>query len=177
MAEVSPPLRRGGQGEGGHRGRPPSNPWRLLEAAGVRPTAVRQAVLQRLLRSRRPLSQAELMEALRAGRRRFDRVTIYRTLATLKRVGLLHSVQGTDGIWRYATPAPTAPGCPGNHPHFLCLSCGRMLCLPGQSLPRVEVPEGAAVRGKQLVIYGYCPRCSGARRGTGSRPASSQGAT
>ena len=35
-----------------------------------------------------------------------------------------------------------------------------MFCLPGQKMPRVNVPEGMHVEGKQLVVYGTCPDCA-----------------
>jgi Fur family ferric uptake transcriptional regulator/Fur family zinc uptake transcriptional regulator len=58
---------------------------------------------------------------------------------------------------------PFRPGCPGNHPHFLCRVCGRMSCLSEQTLPRVEVPEGAEVEGKQLLVFGVCAECRALR--------------
>lgn len=88
-----------------------------------------------------------------------DRVTIYRTLSTLKEAGIVHSVQGIDGVWRYRAHDPDQGGCPGNHPHFICLSCKTMLCLNGQKLPNVSVPEGFSVTGKRLLVYGLCREC------------------
>ncbi|MDR1622948.1 MAG: transcriptional repressor, partial [Synergistaceae bacterium] len=69
-------------------------------------------------------------------------------------------VQGTDGIVRFCLREPSGGGCVGNHPHFLCRKCGRMICLPGQSLPYVEVSEGTVVEGKQLLVFGLCSRCA-----------------
>jgi Fur family ferric uptake transcriptional regulator len=138
----------------------------LLMRRELRPTAARQAVLARLVGSSRPVAPSQLCgEDLG---RRFDRVTIYRTLAALKRAGLVHAVRGTDGAWRYrgqATP-PGEGGCPGNHPHFLCLHCGHMQCLSGQRLPHIQVSPGVRVQGKQLLVYGLCAACV---RRTGQR--------
>jgi Fur family ferric uptake transcriptional regulator/Fur family zinc uptake transcriptional regulator len=88
-----------------------------------------------------------------------DKVTLYRTLQTLKTYGIVHQVQGLDGVWRFCAHDPESKGCPGDHPHFLCLHCGKMICLTGQRLPRVEVPEGMTVEGKQFVVYGCCSEC------------------
>ncbi|MDR1944462.1 MAG: transcriptional repressor, partial [Synergistaceae bacterium] len=60
---------------------------------------------------------------------------------------------------RFCAHHPGKSDCPGNHPHFLCLACGKMFCLIDQRLPRIDMPEGCEVRGKQLVIYGKCPSC------------------
>jgi Fur family ferric uptake transcriptional regulator len=130
----------------------------LLASAGVRVTPIRRAVLGSLLQVRSPLSHGELsaLTELRA----LDRVTLYRTLHVLRKAHLVHAVQGMDGTWRFCAHAPQRGGCPGNHPHFLCETCGRMWCLAGQRLPQVEVPEHLTVRGKQLVVYGVCEQCS-----------------
>ena len=130
----------------------------LLRTAGLRRTKAREVVLGLLFQAGRPLSHQEL--ASRPDTERFDRVTVYRTLTVLERAGLVHRVQGVDGVWRFRAHS-TEPGrCPGNHCHFLCLSCNAMSCLADQTLPWVCVPDGAQVTGKQLVVYGLCPACA-----------------
>lgn len=131
-----------------------------LRSRNIRRTRARVAVLDFLRRAAGPLSAGQVTAA--STLRSFHRVTIYRTLSTLKSCGLVHAVRGVDGTWRYSAHTPERSGCPGNHPHFFCLHCGRMFCLPGQSLPRVRVPSNAVVQGKQLVVYGTCGEC---RRG------------
>ena len=133
------------------------SPERLLADAGVRPTPARRAVLACLLEAGTPMSHGEL--GLLPELRGMDRVTLYRTLHALNRARLVHAVEGVDGVWRYRAHAPVLAGCPGDHPHFLCESCGRMWCLTDQRLPQVQVPEDLMVRGKQLVVYGLCREC------------------
>jgi Fur family ferric uptake transcriptional regulator/Fur family zinc uptake transcriptional regulator len=130
----------------------------LLQGAGLRPTKARELVLNLLHQAARPLAHHEI--AVRPEAERLDRVTLYRTLSTLQRAGLVHRVQGVDGVWRFRAHAAERVECPGNHPHFLCLSCGAMSCLDEQALPWVSVPEGTEVKGKQLVVYGRCRRCA-----------------
>ncbi|MBN1837138.1 MAG: transcriptional repressor [Spirochaetales bacterium] len=138
----------------------------LLRQHGQRVTPVRVQVLEALFRMGRPVSPAQLAEIPQL--RGCDRVTLYRTLNRLRVARLVHAVEGIDGAWRYCAHPPDTRGCPGDHPHFLCLSCGRMTCLIGQRLPHVEVPPGVQVEGKQLVVYGRCAEC--ARAGKGSAP-------
>jgi Fur family ferric uptake transcriptional regulator len=133
----------------------------LLQVAGLRRTKAREAVLSLLCQAERPLAHHEI--AGRPEAEGLDRVTLYRTLGSLQRAGLVHRVQGVDGVWRFRAHPGERVECPGNHPHFLCLSCGAMSCLDGQALPWVSVPEGTEVRGKQLVVYGRCRRCAAAR--------------
>ncbi len=135
----------------------------LLRETGVRATPVREAVLGTLLDAGTPLSQKDL--AATSGLERVNKVTLYRTLEVLANAGIAHRVIGIDGEWRFCSHAREGGRCTGNHPHFLCLNCGRMACLRDQTMPRVNVPEGYAIEGKQLIVYGVCPECREA--GTG----------
>lgn len=134
----------------------------MLLQAGLRATPIREGVLALLLREGRPLSHADLT-ARSEEIPKCDKVTLYRTLESLTKHGLVHKAQGIDAQWRYCASDPELPGCPGNHPHFLCLSCGAMVCLLGQALPRIEVPKGVTVLGKQLIVYGICDACTRAK--------------
>ena len=129
---------------------------RLLRTAGLRVTVNRLDILKFLMETGRPMSHSEIQEHLPS----LDRVTLYRTLACFVSKEVAHQVQGPDGAWRFCAHEPLTEGCPGNHPHFLCSSCGKMFCLTGHRLPRVEVPEGFAVDGKQFVVYGKCAQCA-----------------
>ncbi len=140
----------------------------LLRNVSLRVTPVRAVVLGHLLQFGRPVSHADLWGRKKI--RAFNRVTVYRTLITLQSRGVVHAVQGTDGVWRYCAHAAgnSRERCPGNHPHFVCKKCRRMNCLLGQTMPYVEVPEGTVVEAKQLVVYGICPECA-ASKGAGRR--------
>lgn len=132
-------------------------PAQLLDLAGLRRTRARRVVLEMLNRVDRPLSHQEI--ACSPETCHLDRVTLYRTLTTLQQAGLLHRVQGIDGVWRFRGHRAHSGKCGGNHIHFLCLACNRMSCLPEQPLPWIEEPAGAEVFGKQLVVYGRCAQC------------------
>jgi Fur family ferric uptake transcriptional regulator len=130
-----------------------------LRAAGLRRTPARLAVLDALRDAQAPLRHAALraQPPLAA----LDEVTLYRTLTTLEGAGLLHRVQGLDGAWRYAPNRAPGAGCPGNHAHFLCATCGAMCCLVEQPMPRIQVPAGASVSGRSLLAWGRCAACAG----------------
>lgn len=130
---------------------------KMMTDAGLRATKQRTVVLKLLIEKGSPLSHSEISSMLKEP---LDKVTLYRTLQTLQSVGIVHQVQGLDGVWRFCAHDKDAEGCPGDHPHFLCLHCGKMTCLTDQRLPRVEVPAGIKVEGKQLVVYGCCAECA-----------------
>ena len=60
----------------------------MLKSARLYRTAGRVSVLKALLKADRPLRQEQI--AGRMGKKRFDKVTIYRTLESLVKVGLVH---------------------------------------------------------------------------------------
>lgn len=134
----------------------------ILQAAGLKSTRARRMVLNALNRVDRPLSHQELTSNPEI--RVLDRVTLYRTLTSLQTVGLVHRVQGIDGVWRFRGHRVQSGECAGNHIHFFCLDCNRMSCLPEQPLPWIREPEGAEIIGKQLLVYGRCAEC-GKKRG------------
>jgi Fur family transcriptional regulator, ferric uptake regulator len=131
----------------------------LLRKNGLRRTAAREAILQLLADAGRPLSHQDI---LKEGKNEnyFDRVTVYRTLETLQKKGLLHRIQGMDGTWRFCRHRSESAGaCAGNHIHFLCSICDQMSCLPEQPLPWISPPAGATIHSKQLVVHGHCAAC------------------
>ncbi|MDI9370256.1 MAG: Fur family transcriptional regulator [Synergistota bacterium] len=134
------------------------DPSAILRSNEIRPTPLRKKTLALLLEAGEPLSLKTLFE--RFSVKQPDRVSLYRTLDLLERKGIVHKVLGADGAWRYCAHSPEEEGCPGNHAHFLCLECGRMICLPEQPIPMVELPGGYVVQGKQLLAYGLCAKCA-----------------
>ena len=131
---------------------------KILAGRKIRPTQARRKILELLYKEACPLTAGEIFSLQKS--KAADRVTIYRTLYTLAESGLVHQVQGLDGAWRFCAHPPLKHGCPGNHPHFLCRECGSMLCLTEQKLPWVMVPADLQVKGKQLVVYGFCSSCT-----------------
>ena len=137
------------------------NAEKILNSAGLRSTKQRKVVLDLLVAKGEPLSHSEISSMLTEP---LDRVTLYRTLQTLRTSAIVHQVQGLDGVWRFCAHDIDSASCPGDHPHFLCLHCGKMFCLTDQKMPRIEVPQGMTVEGKQMVVYGCCANCSPAEK-------------
>jgi Fur family ferric uptake transcriptional regulator/Fur family zinc uptake transcriptional regulator len=141
----------------------------VLRAAGLRRTQARQAVLAALVATRRPMAHQRVAELV--GLEMIDKVTIYRTLATLRAVGLVHVVRGVDGSTLYCANGD-GEGCPGGHPHFQCLECGEMRCIHGQQLPHLSFGEPVVVKSKQFVAFGLCEVCA---QKTGEKAAGKHG--
>ena len=127
-----------------------------LRGHAVRPTPVRQAVLAVLQGSPHALSGAEIEQQLRPAS---DRITLYRTLCTFEKKGLIHRVIDHSETVRYAVcPEPTEAGA-SDHVHFKCTACQHIYCLGQVAVPKVVLPgQYQAVRADYL-LSGVCARC------------------
>lgn len=72
---------------------------KLMEQNSVQPTAMRMLMLEEFLKSRRAKSFQDLEQLLP----HTDRITIYRTLKTFEKNGIIHLIKDGNGIHRYAS--------------------------------------------------------------------------
>ncbi len=129
-----------------------------IRAAGLRSTAARIAVLEVLDGATAPMSHLDMVERL--GPDGWDRATLYRNLTDLSVVGLLRRVDHGDHVWRYERSEQHQ----GEHPHFLCTSCGEVACIPDVSMAlptSADVPRSVRDRKVQVQIQGECDNCAG----------------
>lgn len=119
-----------------------------IRATGLRATSPRIAVLQSLGRELAPKG--------------WDRATIYRNLIDLTNAGLVRRTDMGDHLWRFELREGTGDHATDEHPHFMCDTCGDVLCLPDESI-EIKAARGAprALRrkGLQIQIKGRCDRC------------------
>lgn len=134
----------------------------LLRNAGLRSTAPRIAVLEYFHVHGGQNSHAEIFEGLED--RGFDRATIYRILMDLAEVKLLSRTDLGDHVWRFEL----RKGADGRehteeHPHFVCVDCGEVSCLPGVSI-KVEgagrAPRSVSKQRVAVQLKGLCDDCS-----------------
>jgi Fe2+ or Zn2+ uptake regulation protein len=130
-----------------------------LKGQGIRVTQARRSVYQALSASNEPLSASHLDEALRAGGISIDLVTVYRTLDTLERCGLITRVDRLHEGWRYAIRQKE------HHHSITCSACGSSAPLEACDLQRIEsalaARTGFADVHHSLQFYGVCPQCQG----------------
>ena len=117
----------------------------ILSSAGLRRTSPRIAVLNVLLRARRPQTAYQI--ATKLPHPIPNKVTIYRTLETFLTAGLVHKAFMQEKSWYFEL----SHNCTENqcHPHFTCTSCGGMHCLTEISLPMAKSPYKGFVIGRQ----------------------------
>ena len=84
--------------------------------------------------------------------------TVYRNLNLFKEQGLIQSLGTVQGVERF--DGNTAP-----HVHYICTGCGRVVDLPGLSVPEemnhaAELESGGQVAACQLTFTGICGKCN-----------------
>src|SRR5436189_2907295 len=97
-----------------------------LRAAGLRSTTSRVAVLQHVAAAGKPVSHADVADALVP--QGFDKSTLYRCLVELADAGLLGRLDAGDHAWRFELRR-SEQHTEGEHPHFVCVDCGKVTCL------------------------------------------------
>ncbi len=141
--------------------RTPQEVKTLLRDAGLRATAARAAVYACLADQARPMTHAEVCEALEG--QGMDRATVYRNLADLTEVELVRRTDHGDHLWRFELGSHQAHHAPDPHPHFVCTECGKIACLPDGAVV-VSAVRGAPKTIKrgayEVQLRGACDACA-----------------
>jgi Fur family peroxide stress response transcriptional regulator len=131
---------------------------RALECSGQRFTEQRAAVFRFLTGTDSHPSADEVFLAVRHELPGISLATVYKSLETLVGCGLAVKLTYSDGSARY-------DGRTDPHHHARCLSCGRVVDVPGH-LADGDFEElrdrahGFIVTGYRLELCGFCPECA-----------------
>ncbi|HEY3821026.1 MAG TPA: transcriptional repressor [Polyangiaceae bacterium] len=128
---------------------------------GMRSTGPRVAVLAYMRSATSPLSHLEIHEAL--ADRGYDRATIYRNLMDLAEAGLLVRSDLGDHVWRFERREAKGRGDDAGHPHFVCIDCGEVSCLPDQAVKvraATGAPKALGTQKVEVQIKGRCDDCT-----------------
>ena len=130
---------------------------KILEKAGIKPTANRLLVLRAIQTSDMPLSLVEIETVLET----LDRSSISRVLSLLLEKDVVHVFEDGRGIAKYEL-------CHGEshctiddmHAHFYCEKCERVFCFEDISTPHIHIPSEFKVRSINYMLKGLCPACA-----------------
>ena len=135
---------------------PSSPPVASLRAAGYRVTPQRQAILQVLEASDRPLNVKEILSRMEGYRSGIP--TIFRNLQQFAEQGWIESIVGTDQAMRFVRCRSLK-----HHHHVQYEQCGRMVEVEGcpiqQALETMASRPGFQITPHHLQLYGLCPEC------------------
>jgi len=124
---------------------------------GLRITSQRALILEIIRRGQGHLDADEVYRRARQKQPRLSLSTVYRTLQTLKRLGLVDEVHFDEDHHHYEVRPAT------EHHHLVCLGCGRVIEFkyPLARLVKKNVLEARdfEIAGSEVRITGYCLAC------------------
>ncbi|MBI1320508.1 MAG: transcriptional repressor [Candidatus Hydrogenedens sp.] len=120
-----------------------------------RNTAQRRAILDAIVKTDRPLTPDEILQAAREAVPRMGMATVYRAVKALEASGKIVAVELPGEGRRFEAAGKK------HHHHFHCRGCGRMFDLHGctgnfQAL----LPAGFRMEDHEVFLYGQCRECS-----------------
>ena len=128
-----------------------------LQSRNIKPTAMRQLVLQVLTEQKTAISLPELENKFE----RADKATLYRTLKTFEENKLIHSIDDGSGSVKYALCQETCECHPEDlHVHFLCTVCRQTYCLTDIVIPQINLPAKFQLESVNMVVKGVCSNCA-----------------
>ncbi len=123
----------------------------------IKPTAMRQLVLEVLLKKQKAISLFEIEQQFEI----VDRSTIFRTLKLFQQNCIIHKVDDGTGAVKYAL---CSEGCTCSyedlHVHFFCSHCGQTTCLKNLPIPDLSLPQNFSFKSANFVIKGICATCN-----------------
>jgi Fur family ferric uptake transcriptional regulator len=133
----------------------------MLRGVGLRCTTCRIAVLLHLATADSPRSHAEVADQLvPLG---YDKSTVYRCLIELADAGLFSRLDAGDHVWRFEMRKQAeAPHDGAAHPHFMCIDCGKVTCLPEVTVTIAPTKGPRSVQGSvtEVLLKGHCASCN-----------------
>jgi Fur family ferric uptake transcriptional regulator len=131
-----------------------------LEGRGVRLTRQRRVLLEVMDQAERHLSADAILERAQKIDPNVHRVTVYRTLEMLKKMGLLDEL---DLLHIHGHRHYYESHGPRDHIHVACLRCGKVREVESdlyeQMKRQIERDTGVKITVTRTEIGGYCDNC------------------
>ena len=129
----------------------------VLRKKGYKITPQRRAVLEALHKNKKFPTALQLLEEVKKTQPDVSLDTIYRNLALLSDLGLVHEVHRHNGnIYEILVPGE-------HHHHIVCTQCGETQCLdlcPVREEYQEEAEKkGFRITGHVFEFYGLCEHC------------------
>lgn len=129
---------------------------RYLQDRNIKPTAMRQLVLQIMSEQTSAISLPDLEMIFD----RADKATLYRTLKTFEEHKLIHRIDDGTGTAKYALCMESCECEPDDlHVHFLCVKCEQTYCLNEVAVPSINLPARFSMESVNMVVKGVCANC------------------
>ena len=129
----------------------------ILRNKDINPTAMRLLVLEYFLKQNTAISLSDLESDFDYS----DRTTLFRTLKTFEKKGLLHSInEGNITVYALCTDDCSEEHHADSHIHFCCKNCKKIFCMHSVKTPYVNIPSGFIAEKLDIIVHGLCVECS-----------------
>ena len=139
------------------KAKPLENNYQVLNIPGLRITSQRALIMEVIRHGEGHLDADEVYRRARGRQPRLSLSTVYRTLQTLKKIGLVEEVHFNEAHHNYEIKPPT------EHHHLVCLGCGRVVEFeyPLARLVKRNITEAKdfEITGSEIKMTGYCAKC------------------
>jgi Fur family ferric uptake transcriptional regulator len=90
------------------------------------------------------------------------RITIYRTLRSFLKKGIIHTIPTHDFSVHYALCKNSSDEQShfDNHLHFICENCGKAFCLDEKNISFAPLPNDYIINKVDVLLTGVCKICS-----------------
>ena len=131
-----------------------------LRREGMRITANRRKILEVLFEAGKPLSLQEIQEQAAARAGAPDYATVFRMMALLERLHLVHKVNLQRSCSYFELHDPSK-----HYDHIVCTGCGKVVvidvpCPLGETEQRIAEHYGFRNLSHSLEFFGRCPECA-----------------
>jgi len=129
---------------------------KILINRNIKPTAMRELVLDVLSKQKSAISLPELEDKFEKA----DKATLYRTLKTFEENKLIHHIDDGSGAVKYALCQESCECEPEDmHVHFYCTRCQKTFCLNDTAVPSIHLPKDFSLEKINMVVSGICASC------------------
>lgn len=131
---------------------------KLLESHALKKTSARIEMLKIFMKYNYALGAKEVILNMK---KMHDRVTVYRTLASFEKCGIIHKASEDSSGVKYALCKHTCSekSHKDEHVHLICEKCSQTYCLEDVKVPKVKTLEKFLVQKINYTINGICNTC------------------
>lgn len=131
---------------------------KLLESNGLKKTSARIEMLKIFIDYDYALSAKEVISHMK---KTHDRVTVYRTLTSFEKNGIIHRASEDSNGIRYALCSHSCPekAHTDEHVHIICEKCSQTYCLDSIKIPKIKALEKFLIKKINYTINGICDAC------------------
>ena len=132
----------------------------ILSKNGISRTRFRTDLLNLFYTTKVSLSIDDILKHFHNS---INKVTVYRSLESFEKKGLIHKVPDSNNLKRYSLcneEECSESSHNHNHGHFICYSCNQTFCIEDIKSPDITCLKGFYVKELKLTLEGYCRDCT-----------------